>query len=367
MNSMKKNVLFILPSDLMGGAEFNLLKCARLLSAMPDFTVTVVFLSKRENGKSRWHDLSNVNFIYMTAEREFFGAIKFLYHSLFKMKSEYDFCFTSHTHCNAYASLLTSLKVIKVNKLIVRESTNVFSWFTGLKKRFVTLFYFCYAKNATVICQTKRMKSELLSNVPSFKHRDVRVLMNPVEVSQIKDAALEIKSADLGFNHNQVNIVAVGRLVEEKAYDILLDSVARLSFDFHLYIVGTGHLESSLKEQAARLNISKKVFFVGHAPNPFPYIKNADVCVLPSRLEGFPNVLLEMMTLSNCVISTLCADGIEDIPGIFTCEINSSSDLKLKIDEALACDKSELLNRQEEMELYVQKLDISNFVNKIIN
>ena len=351
----------------MGGAEFNLLKCARLLSYESDCKVTVVFLSAREKSDSRWHELKNVRFIYMDSERELFGAIRFFFYSLFKMNSEYEACFTSHTHCNAFSSLLSSLRIIKTKKVILRESTNVFSWFTGLKRKLITLLYSFYAKKAIVICQTQRMKKELLMNVPSFKYRDVRVVMNPVEVNEIYSAASKISEKNLGFKTNKANIVAVGRLVEEKAYDILLDAVSQIHLDYHLHILGAGPLESSLKAQVERLNISDCVTFLGHVTNPFPYIKNADLCVLPSRLEGFPNVLLEMMALSERVVSTRCADGIEEMPGIFTCNINNSNELKAKIDEAIACDEIELLKRKDEMELFVQKLDVSNFVKNVFS
>jgi glycosyltransferase involved in cell wall biosynthesis len=363
---MKRSCLFLLPSDLMGGAEFNLLKCARFLSGKEHSDVTVVFLSKREENISRWDELENVKFIYIPAKRESLGALYFTFYSYLYLNKEYDYCFTSHTHCNAFSSILVLLKVIKVKKLILRESTNVFSWFNGYKKKMISFFYLLYSRKATIICQTEKMKTELLSNVPAFNKLDVKVVTNPVEIKSLRMLSAEYEIDNSLIRKGAVTIVSVGRLVEEKSYDILINSVANLSFDFELYLIGSGELEQELRRQTESLNISQKVKFLGNVVNPFPYMVSADLCVVSSKLEGFPNVLLEMMTLSSRVISTLCADGIQNIPGIFTCKINDSDSLCLKIEEAMQVNDVEIKRRKEEMELYVEKLDIKTFVNKIL-
>ena len=93
-------------------------------------------------------------------------------------------------------------------------------------------------------------------------------------------------------------ILAVGRLVYQKAYDILLEAFARIAPahpDWRLDIIGDGPLKNALYLQAQQLGIGARVAFHGTVADPFPYYRSAAVYVLPSRFEGMPNALLEAM------------------------------------------------------------------------
>ena len=79
-----------------------------------------------------------------------------------------------------------------------------------------------------------------------------------------------------------------------------------------LLIVGDGGFEE-YKKLAKDLEIEKNVFFTGLKKNPFPYIALADIYVLTSYNEGFPNALVEAMTLGVPVIATNCLTGPAEI------------------------------------------------------
>jgi glycosyltransferase involved in cell wall biosynthesis len=94
-------------------------------------------------------------------------------------------------------------------------------------------------------------------------------------------------------------LLAVGRLTEQKAYDVLLKAfslVAPSVRPWRLAIVGDGPLEETLKAEAKQLNIASQIDWCGRQADPFVFYANADIFVMPSRYEGMPNALLEAMS-----------------------------------------------------------------------
>ena len=110
-------------------------------------------------------------------------------------------------------------------------------------------------------------------------------------------------------------IVAVGRLVPQKDYPLLLTAFRRVAdaMPVHLWIVGEGVERDSLDLLARQLGLAERVRFLGARDNPYPYMAAADVFVLSSRWEGFGNVLTEAMTLGTPVVSTDCPFGPGEI------------------------------------------------------
>jgi len=87
-------------------------------------------------------------------------------------------------------------------------------------------------------------------------------------------------------------LLGLGRLHENKAFDVLLDSIALLPGHW-LWLAGTGSQEAALKAQAARLGIEQRVRFLGWRDNVAPLFSAANVLVCPSRSEPLGNVVLE--------------------------------------------------------------------------
>ena len=84
-----------------------------------------------------------------------------------------------------------------------------------------------------------------------------------------------------------------------------------------LFILGDERYETGYKAQLLNMikdnQLTNHVFLLGHQSNPYPYYKNADLFVLSSRKEGFPNVVLEALYYGIPVVATNCVDFSEVI------------------------------------------------------
>ena len=111
-------------------------------------------------------------------------------------------------------------------------------------------------------------------------------------------------------------VVGLGRLTREKGFDLLVRAFAETAQRrprWDLVIYGEGADRGELKRLAERLEVAERVFLPGWTDDPSAALKSADLFVLPSRYEGFPNSLLEAMAVGLPVISFDCPSGPYEI------------------------------------------------------
>jgi glycosyltransferase involved in cell wall biosynthesis len=107
-------------------------------------------------------------------------------------------------------------------------------------------------------------------------------------------------------------LVAMGRLVHQKGFDLLLDAFSRigpLHPDWSLTIVGGGPLRDALQSQIEALELTGVVHLAGALADPSPVLCAADLFVFPSRYEGFGLALAEAMACGLPVVSFDCPEG----------------------------------------------------------
>ena len=111
-------------------------------------------------------------------------------------------------------------------------------------------------------------------------------------------------------------VVGLGRLVPQKGFDLLVEGFARVADRFpewRLVIGGDGPERARLERLAADFGIEDRVTLAGTVHGAQRWLSEASVLVLPSRYEGFPNVLLEGMSVGLACVASRCPSGPEEI------------------------------------------------------
>lgn len=101
-----------------------------------------------------------------------------------------------------------------------------------------------------------------------------------------------LSKADMQTPETAVAVLALARLHENKALDVLIKSVEDLP-DIHLWIAGEGPLRQELEELATSIGIRERVHFLGWREDRDALLQACDICVVPSRHEPFGNVFVQ--------------------------------------------------------------------------
>ncbi|MCP4690382.1 MAG: glycosyltransferase, partial [Desulfobacterales bacterium] len=127
---------------------------------------------------------------------------------------------------------------------------------------------------------------------------------------------LDALRASLEIPPDAIILFSLGRLIDIKGFDDLLDAFARLPRDVggrpvFLVIAGDGPLAEPLHRQADGLNISQRLRWAGWRDDATPFYHLADIFLCPSRRETLGNVILEAWAHQLPVISTMTPGGLE--------------------------------------------------------
>jgi glycosyltransferase involved in cell wall biosynthesis len=164
-----------------------------------------------------------------------------------------------------------------------------------------------------VVANSRGIKKDLVENF-GVHAKKVEVIYNPVDIRRISRLAREPVDHPW-FRDKFPVVIAVGRLEPQKGYPYLLRAFARVkkTRPCRLVMLGEGEERRRLEHLAQELGIEQDVAFLGFQKNPFKYLARADVFVLSSLWEGFPNVIIEAMVCGMPVIASNCPGGPGEI------------------------------------------------------
>ena len=145
-----------------------------------------------------------------------------------------------------------------------------------------------------------------------IKHR---VIYNPHDIEMISKTAREIPPSFF-FSPEKEYIISASRLQKHKRIEVIIQALALLKAkktNLELIILGEGDYKKELQQLVLSLKLEKRVHFLGHLPNPFSYLRNADIYVLASEKEGLPNIIIESLISGTPVVASDCVSGPREI------------------------------------------------------
>ena len=325
----KKKLLLIVPMLHQGGFERVCVTTAYLMQKYYDVSI-LIFSDKDINYDISGLDVVNIN-VPATSR---FGKIgkavnlvrRVLLVNAYKKKQNVDIAYSfgsSANYVNTLSDYGTKAKVITG----LRCSTDMES--PGQVK------LFCQRADQVLSC-SKEIMRQLLRE---YNYERSSYIYNPLDVEMITDKACDkdvLYSAKDMFGNGklyekpekeegsmaaeqggskELTLVSVGRQDYIKGFWHLIKAFSIVNAkrpETRLQIIGTGNFDG-LRKLSEELGIADKVYFPGLLKNPFPFVDAADVYVLSSNHEGFPNALLEAMALGKPCVAADCKTGPREI------------------------------------------------------
>jgi glycosyltransferase involved in cell wall biosynthesis len=304
MSVKKQKILFIIPSMRGGGAERVMMT---LLNHLDRSRFDPILALVKKEGPLLDKLPSDLPIIDLNAGNARYAIIKII-RLVWSVKP--DVVFSTLGYLNLLIALIKIFLPRNI-RLIAREGSipSVQNKREKYPRIFDWLYTNVYHRFDCIIAQSQYMRRDLIENfnIPDEK---VIVINNPVDIERVTVLSGEMSCS---YPANKINLLAVGRLSQEKGYDVLLQAMALLTGDYHLTILGIGPDEDMLLELSENLGLQEKVTFKGFQNNPYLWMKDADLMILSSRYEGFPNVVLEANTCGTPVIAFSCPGGTAEI------------------------------------------------------
>lgn len=226
-----------------------------------------------------------------------------------------------------------------------------------------------YKNYNKIICVSNQAKNSFDKLYPEYSNKST-VIYNPIDRDEIIKKSEE--KIEKFKDENEVTFIAIGRLNEEKGFDILLKTHKLLkdeNLENNIVILGEGPERKNLEKYILENDLEKSVKLLGFKENPYPYLKQSDVYILSSRYEGYSLTIAEALVLNKAIISTKCAGPIELLEnGKYGLMCNSEDIYQLK-----ECMKKFILNKklrkeyEEKVKIKSKEMQMKSIIEKIEN
>lgn len=303
---IKLKLFFVINSLTAGGAERVVTNLANYFNEV-GFSVTIVCLSYKE---PVYAINKGVKLIYLTNKdkrdhffyRLWFAAVTFFKLLILLIREKPGCVISFMTSANLWTGLtcsLTGTSFIVSERTTPDNTINKFNFFLKW------ICYLVYSKSKAIVVPAKAMEGCLKKNKSFQKLNNFYLIKNYVNVFQ---------QASMEQVHYKKFILGVGRLSYEKGFDQLIEAYSKIhSPEIDLIIAGDGNERELLIKRITELGLSNQVRLIGSKENLQDYYLQAELFVLPSRNEGYPNALIEAMSMGCPSIAMDCEFGPSEI------------------------------------------------------
>lgn len=301
----KETVTFLINSLNIGGSEK---VCVTLSNELikKGFNVNLIVVNPSTPLEEKLH--IKVNIIKLGYDKIYKSSSSVI-NTCRKINTDSLMVFDPELFVLAYASKTIFRKKFKLIFRCYNTLSKSFKFYSSKRYDYVNkpLIKAVLRLSKNIIAQSSGMKIDLVRN---FKVKESKIIVIP-NPAIVLDNSEEIVSKE--------NIILyVGRISPQKGLKYLLSAFEKVikSFpNYRLLIVGNGEeiYVSNIKRLADEMNLSNEISFEGNQTNISKYYKKAKVTVLSSLFEGFPNVLVESISLGTPIVSFDCESGPKDI------------------------------------------------------
>jgi len=268
---------------------------------------------------------------------------KYLAHSLEKLKNNYD---------TAIGFLEKTSTYFCVDKV---DAHKKIGWVhidydkMGMDPQFDIRYFEQLNKIVTVSEECANIFSK---RFPSQRNK-VEVIYNIVSPKVIHNMANQETNSLYSKKTNEIILLTVGRLHYQKGLEMAVEScylLQKLGYNIRWYVIGEGEERDVLTNLIKEKGLEQSFFLIGLKGNPYPYIKQADIYVQPSRFEGKSIALDEAMILRKPIVVTnfsTAKDQIQDGVNGMIVDMNPN---------AVASGIEKVIKNKEIRKLYVDNL-----------
>lgn len=216
-----------------------------------------------------------------------------------------------------------------------------------------------YSKYDSIICVSESTRKHFIAALPDLKNRTYAAL-NPIDEEDIMhNARLDAVVYDAGY----LNLVSVARLTKEKGISRMVNILAKIDTSrIRYHIIGEGRERIDIENTISEKGLKNVVTLWGEDANPYRYMENADLLVVPSFHEAAPVVFQEARVLGIPTLTTRTTSADEMIGedyGFVT--DNNDVDLEKKLRELVA-EPEILYQKKKRMQIKKRKKDTDQLV-----
>lgn len=308
----EKNILFVLPNLSHGGVERMTLSLSNKFT-QDGFSCSIAL--REFKGELLPHLDSRVNIIELAPKNiiQFIPAL-----SKIISKTKPTAVITAFPDIGLLSWIAVKLTRSKT-KIIhgVHDTHSLSSKIPGIfgwvkYKYLLLLAFIIYYLADELVAVSQGLEQELATQF-RINNSKVHVIYNPIIPDDFFERFHSIKPHKK--TNDYVNIIAIGRLVHQKGFDLLIKSLSEVNtrHKWNLSIYGNGPEYQNLSKLILNLGLSSKIKLYGFTSDPFAKLAEADLFVMPSRHEGFGNVLVEALACETSVIAADCSHGPREI------------------------------------------------------
>ncbi len=331
---MKKNVLFMVINMNIGGTEKALLN---MINEMPkdQYDITVLMLEEYGGFLAHIPEWVNIKHIsgYKKIKKElnnppiqtieeavknksilhalilvvlnFFSKLTGERSALFKyLLKKYPIDSIEYDVAIAYAGPMDFISYFVIEKIKAKKKVQ---WihFDITKIGFNVHFALkMYRKFDQISVVSNEARDKLLKKLPFLTEKTV-LFKNIISTKEIRELASNGESFNDFFDG--IRIVTVGRITDEKGQDMAIKALSKLincGYKVKWYCIGEGKSRKKYEKQIEENKLRDYFFLLGSKTNPYPFIKDCDIYVQPSRYEGYCITTLEARCLNKPILTT---------------------------------------------------------------